>query len=79
MHASASVGYGADSAGKPQGTGKDKIPSGWLNKAVILASAVLRNDHVDAKRIATQMSNHNVAGPLIKEHMDSQCWYWVIG
>ena len=73
MHASASVGYGADSAGKPQGTGKDKKQSGWLNKAMILASAVLRNDHVDAKRIATQMSNHNVAGPLIKEHMDSQC------
>ena len=73
MHASASAGYRADSAGKPQGTGKDKIPSGWLNKAVILASAVLRNDHGDAKRIATQMSNHHVAGPLIQECMDSQC------
>ena len=79
MHASASVGYGADSAGKPQGTGKDKNPSGWLNKAVILASAVLRNDHVASKSIATQMSTHDVAGPLIKRHMDSHHKYWVIG
>ena len=31
------------------------------------------NDHEDAKRIATQMINHHVAGPLIQEHMDSQC------
>ena len=73
--ASASEGYRADSAGKPQGTGKDKTPSGWLNKAVILASAVLRNDHVAAEKIVTQMSNHDVAGPLIKKNMDSQRWY----
>ena len=73
--ASASEGSGADIADKSKGTGKDKKQSGWLNKAVILASAVLRNDHVTADKIATQMSNHDVAGPLVKKNMDSQRWY----
>ena len=86
---SASEGSGAASADaasnddsrpdKHKGTGKDKKTSVWMNKSVLLASAVLRNDHVASKKIATQMSNHDVAGPLIKKHMDSQRWYWVIG
>ena len=77
--ASASEGSGSDSADKSKGTGKGKKQSGWLNKSLFLASAVLRNDHVAADKIATQMSNHDFAGPLIKKHMDSQRWYWVIG
>ena len=73
--ASASEGSGSDSADKANSTDKGKKQSGWLNKSVFLASAVLRNDHVAAKKIATQMSNHDVAGPLIKRHMDSNDKY----
>ena len=73
--ASASEGSGSDSADKANSTDKGKKQSGWLNKSLFLASAVLRNDHVTADKIATQMSNHDVAGPLIKKHMDSQRWY----
>ena len=79
----AAIDYSADGAthrgddsGNSEGSCKDKKQtSGWLNKSVFLASAVLRNDHVAAKKSATQMSNHDVAGPLIKKHMDSQRWY----
>ena len=77
--ASASEGSGSDSADKANSTDKGKKQSGWLNKSLFLASAVLRNDHVAADKIATQMSNHDVAGPLIKKNMDSQRWYWMIG
>ena len=77
--ASASEGSGSDSADKANSTDKCKKQSGWLNKSVFLASAALRNDHVASKKNATQMSNHDVAGPLIKKHMDSQRWYRVIG
>ena len=51
-----------------------KKQTGWLNKAVSLASALLRNDQTTAKKIASHMSDHEVAGPLIKKHMDSHEW-----
>ena len=74
--ASSDAAYSGDSRhDKSKGNGKDKKTSGWMNKAIALASAVLRHDHVASKRIATNMSNHDVAGPLIKKHMDSQRWY----
>ena len=64
-----------DDSGNSKGSGKDKKQIGWLNKSVFLASGVLRNAQIAAKRIASQMSTHDVAGPLIKRHMNNNIWY----
>ncbi len=53
---------------KPRIEGK-KDPSfktGWLNRAVPLAAAVLDRDWNEARDLAIVISKHHVAGPQVK-------------
>ena len=60
---------------KPLGQKKDtfrkapnwKEPSGWCNKAAALAAAVLREDWVEAQRMAEKINEHPLASKAVKK------------